>query len=440
MKVTLYVILMAVTLVLFIWMIDKQYMLITKISLGILWVLEIILLLHFVKRTNRDLAFFMESIRYGDDSLNFKVDNSTAFKPLYTQFNRILDELRKAKTEKDAEHHHFINVIKNVPAGMISIDHKGKVQTFNEAAANLLDVRDLKNLRDLNNVSEGLGHTMMKLESGDNRVFRIKVRNELLALLVKVVEFRIKDESIKLYSLQNITSELEEGEIEAWQKLIRVLSHEIVNSVSPISLLSYSLIQLMEKDGKQLDPKDVNRNLISSSLEGLKAIQKRSNGLKRFVESYKSITKIPEPNFVSVNIRELVQQVGLLMRKELEEGGIDFSFDITPKDLELTADEKLIEQVLINLIKNAIQAFKEEEERSITVEAYRVEANIRITITDNGPGILKEDLNNIFLPFFTTREDGSGIGLNLSKQIMRLHKGKLSVKSQPGRTVFTMVF
>ena len=203
--------------------------------------------------------------------------------------------------------------------------------------------------------------------------------------------------------------------------------------MSPISLLSASLI-------KDLEAKDINGTQVSTSLASLKAIQKRSDGLKRFVENYKSIAQVPEPKFSTFGIKELIEQVHILMKRDLEKFAIDFSFSVLPESLMLTADENRLEQVLINLVKNAIQALEYQDNKSIEILAFEINGAPCIQMKDTGPGIAESEIDNIFLPFYTTKPEGSGIGLNLSKQIMRAHKGKLTVESGVGNTVFSLVF
>lgn len=432
-KVTTMVLLMAITSIAFLWTFQKPYLLVTNISLGIIWLIEIVYLIHLVRRTNRDLTLFLESIKFEDDTLVFKKGSDDSFQKLYDEFNRIIGELSKIKAAKEVEHQYFLNTVTHVPSGLISFDETGHIEIFNTAAEELLNISWLRNIKDLNGLHPGLGDQILQIESGKYDVIKVKIRNELNALLVRVAEFKLEKNRIKLVSIQNIRPELEEEEIVAWQKLIRVLTHEIINSVSPISLLSASLI-------KDLEAKDINGTQVSTSLASLKAIQKRSDGLKRFVENYKSIAQVPEPKFSTFGIKELIEQVHILMKRDLEKFAIDFSFSVLPESLMLTADEKLLEQVLINLVKNAIQALEYQDNKSIEILAFEINGAPCIQVKDTGPGIAESEIDNIFLPFYTTKPEGSGIGLNLSKQIMRAHKGKLTVESGVGNTVFSLVF
>ncbi len=437
-KVISIVLLMAITSVGFLYTFNKPFLVVTNLSLGVLWIIEIVYLIYTVRKTNRDLTLFLESVKFDDDTLVFKKESDSSFKKLHEEFNRIMRDLSSVKAAKEVEHQYFLNTITHVPAGLISFNQDGDIEILNTAAENLLNIKGLRNVKELNRLHEGFGDHVFQMESGQHDVLKVKIKHELLALLIRVSEFKLESNPIKLVSFQNIRPELEEEEIIAWQKLIRVLSHEIINSVSPISLLSSSMIQDLENEILNSPKQDKQKT--ETSLESLRAIQKRSEGLKRFVENYKSIAKIPEPKFSVIRIKELVEQVHILMKRDLEKESIDFSFNVLPDSLVITGDEKLLEQVLINLMKNAMQALTDQENKSLEITAFEVGTSPCIQVKDNGPGIAESEMDNIFLPFYTTRSEGSGIGLNLSKQIMRAHKGNLTVESRKGSTVFSLMF
>lgn len=234
-------------------------------------------------------------------------------------------------------------------------------------------------------------------------------------------------------SLQNIQSELEEKEMEAWQNLVRVLTHEIMNSVTPISSLAGTiesdLRQHFDEDADQLS-EDEMRDIHLS----LQTISKRSEALIRFVKEFRSLTSIPKPKPAVFSARTLLDEVCMLHKSELGEKGISAQIEVYPEDLTILADKGMIEQVLINLVKNAIQSFDDQAEKTLTLRAFVSEKSRPvIMVKDNGPGIDPDALEKIFIPFFTTKKTGSGIGLSLSRQIMRQHQGTLTVKSELGK-------
>ena len=437
-KVTATVIIMAITSVGFLWTFQKPFFLVTNISLAMLWIIEILYLIYVVRRTNRDLALFMESIKFDDDTLLFRKGEDKSFDKLYDEFNRIIGELSNARAAKEIENQYFLNTVTHVPIGLISFDDDGNIEIFNSAAEKLLGLSSLRNIKDLNKLNPGLADHIFQIETGKHEVIKVRIGQEMQALLIRGSKFKLDNTNIKLVSIQDIRPELEEEEIVAWQKLIRVLTHEIINSVSPISLLSSSLIK--ELEALSQNPPKGKATQVRSWMESLEAIQKRSEGLKRFVENYKSIAKVPETNFASVSIKELIEQVHILLKRDMEKQSIVFSFKVQPASLKVTADERLLEQVLINLVKNAMQSFSSQDKKSIKIAAFEVNGSACIQVEDNGPGIPESEIDNVFLPFYTTKPEGSGIGLNLSKQIMRAHKGKLTLESREGETVFSLIF
>ncbi len=436
--VIIQVILLALTGFGFVFAIVNSYLHITVFTLGLIWVLQVTFLIRYVNKTNRDLTYFLQSIKYLD-SVN-PDDSNRSFQKLNLTYNEIIDTIRRARIDKEAEHHYFRNTIDHVGTGLISFNSNGETGLINKAALDLLGLKKLDRISELETVSKGLQASIENLKPGGQQLVSFYRGNELLKLSIRATSFVIQEERIKLISLQNIRTELEEGELDAWQKLIRVLTHEIMNSVTPVKTLSTSIIRILEKhrkqSGKDFDPGDMD-----NVLSGLYAIEKRSNGLIGFVEDYKSLNKIPNPEFSDIRINRLFENVLVLMNTGLKEKKINIETIVEDDKLEFRIDEKLITQVLINLVGNAIQALPEEGGR-IILKAYTSNGNTRnIQVIDNGQGIDEEVMDRIFIPFFTTREEGSGVGLSLSRQIMRLHKGSITAASVPGKeTVFTLKF
>jgi len=262
-------------------------------------------------------------------------------------------------------------------------------------------------------------------------------------LALYATEFRLRQQKYTMVSVQNIQSELEEKEMEAWQNLIRVLTHEIMNSVTPIaSLASTANDLLMQIPEDREDSKKTPLTAIDDVSSAVQTIERRSQGLLRFVDSYRKLTRLPKPNFQIFPISELFERVQQLMQSQISERGIDFQTRVDPESLELTADPEMIEQVLINLLMNAIQASARKHKPRIRLTASMDDrGRTVIRVTDNGPGITDEAMEKIFIPFFTTKKEGSGIGLSLARQIIRLHRGSISVQSKPHvETVFTLRF
>ena len=286
---------------------------------------------------------------------------------------------------------------------------------------------------------------MHKLKGGENGLVKINLNNELIQLAVYATEFRQKQKNFKLVSLQNITGELAEKEMEAWQSLVRVLTHEMMNSVTPISSLASTVNNMLldeSTDDKSELKTELEPEVISDIGHALQTIQKRSVSLLNFMENYRSLTRISKPDFQQVPISELFDRVTQLMKTQLDDKKINFHTNIDPSSLELTADPGMIEQVLINLLLNAIHAVEQTEPPAIKLTAEMGgRGYILVKVSDNGSGISEDSLEEIFIPFYTTKKGGSGIGLSLSRQILRQHHASITVNSIPNKeTVFILKF
>jgi nitrogen fixation/metabolism regulation signal transduction histidine kinase len=316
---------------------------------------------------------------------------------------------------------------------------------INNAAKKLFNIQHLKNIQLLETWSPGLEQLFFNIEPGDNELVKLKIAEDTLQLSIHATEFKINERDIILVSIKNIQSELEEQEMEAWQKLIRVLTHEIMNSIAPIASLTSTVNNMLNQLALKLEPtlqSKEDKESINDITDALSTIHKRSTGLIEFVEKYRNLTRIPKPNFSVYSVRDQFNNIYKLFEKEIQEHKINFDISIVPEKLEITADHQLIEQVLINMVKNSIHALENVEKKKIRLKAY-INNNGRrvIQITDNGQGIIKEVGDKIFIPFFTTKTSGSGIGLSLSKQIMRVHNGNIKVNSLPFvETCFTLSF
>ncbi len=435
-KFIVQVVFIGITTSLFAWTINEPYLMITRITLGGIWIIQIVSLIIYVNKTNRDLYLFLKSFQYSDQTLSFNKKENLPFKPLYNEFNRIIEDFKGIKIEKEAEHQFFQYCIENVYTGLISYDSEGHIHLVNDAAKTLLGISVLQNISDLEKVKPGLSSAFNNLRPGDQKLIKLNRKNEVLSITLRSSEFKLNKQTLQLVSLQDIKAELVESELMAWKKLIKVLTHEIINSVSPISLLSSRLIgKFKQSFSKEVSDPSGNDELLS----GLLAINKRSKGLSDFVENYRQINKLPEPQIKEFVIYGLLSEIHELFKKELEEKNIKLTINCKPETLKVDADEKLLSQVLINILKNAIDAVSKSNSPAISVSAFSIDGENKISFTDNGVGISGEEFENIFIPFYTTKDDGSGIGLTLSRQIMRMHNGDILVKSVPGEgSTFTL--
>lgn len=394
---------------------------------------------HFLNSSNRKLSHFLDSVQYSDFVTTFSVDNKlgATFKGLNKSFNNVLEAFRKARIEKE-EHLQYLNlVVEHVDTGLISFDETGKVDVVNNIAIHLLGVRKIHHMDALKNKNKTLYDTIWNLKIGDKTMFIVR---DNIHLSIRATQFVRGGQFIKLIALHNIHSELAKNELDSWQNLLSVLRHEIMNSMTPISSLSSTMKSILDEDlVKKENNYELNESVLGDLTESLDTISSRSKGLITFIQGYRDYTSLPKPILASINVSNLINQVGQLMRQD---SPIQIQVNCTPQNLEIVADEHLIEQVLINLVKNAKEAIRKDNENpEIKISAYKKHQYTIIEVEDNGLGIVPEAIDKIFIPFYTNKKSGSGIGLSISKQIMNLHNGSLQVSSEPEvKTVFRLVF
>jgi two-component system, NtrC family, nitrogen regulation sensor histidine kinase NtrY len=418
----------------------------TPFLLIILILVQIVSLIHYIEKTNRIVTSFLESVRFSDFSRTFQAEGlGSSFDNLKKAFNKVIEDFQKIRNEKEEHYFYLQNIISHIEIGIIAYQKDGTVEMINNAAKKLFNVQQLKNIQLLETWNPGLELVFLNIEPGDNELIKVKRGEDLLQLSIQATEFKINEREIILVSIKNIQSELEEQEMEAWQKLIRVLTHEIMNSIAPIASLTSTVNLMVTEVAENIEAhagENFDREGIDDIINALNTIHKRSTGLIHFVEKYRNLTRIPKPNFSVYKIKDQFDNIHSLLEKEIKEKKIKFEMSIVPNKLELTADEQLIEQVLINMVKNSIHALDNTEKKKIYLKAYINNNGKRvIQVIDNGQGIIKEVGDKIFIPFFTTKSTGSGIGLSLSKQIMRVHNGNIKVNSLPNvETCFTLTF
>ena len=439
------VLLLAATLTLFAFLVFEKELLFATAGVALLAVYQVYLLIYLTDKTNRDLSRFLRSVRYDDTSQTFAGEGlGSSFSELKEAFSRVIRKLQDARSEMEVQTRYLNTVIQHVGIGLLAYRPNGTVILINDAAKKILKVAGLSDIHSMGQTSPELVDTLLKLKHGDKRLVKFVSEGETGYLSIFARSFLLRQEKYILVSIQNIQAELEEKEMEAWQNLIKVLTHEIMNSMTPISSMAATLLDMLgtgEKiDGLAMD--EIGREEIEEVAGALKTIHRRSQGLMSFVDSYRNMTLIPKPKFRLLSLSDLFKRVENLMRPRLTDGSIAFRWMVEPETLELTADPDLMEQVLINLILNAIDAVTGREDPCITLSAsLSPEGKVTITVEDNGIGIVEEALEKIFIPFFTTKKQGSGIGLSLSRQILRLHKAAISAKSKPNEgSVFTLRF
>jgi nitrogen fixation/metabolism regulation signal transduction histidine kinase len=422
-------------------MITRPNMLFAAVLTLVIIIFQLVEIFRFVSQTNRKLTRFLESVKYSDFISGFTSDNKLgrSFKDLNIAFNEVLEAFRKARSEKE-EHWQYLNsVVQQVRTGILSYDVDGDIQLMNMNAKKFVGINSIRNIRELISVNPKLYHAINTVEAGKSQLY--KGGNELY-LTIQSTELRIRGVDVKLVTLQNIQPELQKQELEAWQNLTRVLRHEIMNSITPISSLTSTLREILDHDMERKNSHyELKEEGADDLREGLSTIENRSKGLIKFIDAYREYTSLPKPKMSLVRLKDLIEKVAQLMKTELKKTKINFNCECSSEYLTIQADVEMIEQVLINLLKNAIEALGDSPNPELHLVGRYDESAVRIEVIDNGPGIIKEALEHIFVPFYTTKRTGSGIGLSLSRQIMQMHNGSITVESEPHvRTVFTLRF
>jgi len=442
---TIRVALLAATIILFMYLIMNTSLYATTLIVGVTTIAQILTLIHYIEKTNRDLSRFLTSVKYSDFSQTFSASRQgSAFAGLHAAFDEVIAEFQRARTEKEEQYRYLQTVIQHIGLGLLAYDRHGEIDLINNAAKRLLRVTHLKNIGALSSFSEKLVETLFRLQPGEKSLVKVESEGETMQLIVYATAFKRTQRTITLVSLQNIESELAEQEMEAWQKLIRVLTHEIMNSVTPIASLASTVSGLIGQTEHSADGSPATLSVESREdiYEAAATIEKRSKNLLRFTDAYRSLTRIPLPNYQVFPVAEFLNHIAQLLKHQIENEKIDFQITVEPESLSVTADRGLVEQVLINLLLNAIHAVQETENKRIELTSrLNDHGRVIINVADNGIGIAEDVKNRIFTPFYTTKKDGSGIGLSLSRQIMRVHKGNITVQSSPNAgSVFTLRF
>jgi nitrogen fixation/metabolism regulation signal transduction histidine kinase len=400
-------------------------------------------LISFLNTTNKKIRFFFDSVRNDDSSLSFPIDiRGLAFSELYESMNKVNRQIQRLKIENRQQEQYFQTLLEHLATGIITYDSRGHVMHANTAAKRLLSVEVLTHLSQIERIDKKLYNTIISIKPFERKLVALNNEQGETQLSLKATSFGIKGNELIILSIQDIKHELDEKELESWMKLIRVLMHEIMNSITPITSLSESLSKIYSKNGAPVSPDEVTSKAIDTTLQGLNVIKDQGKGLMSFVESYRKLTRVPEPEKKLFKVSDLLDRVRVLYDSLEKNKKVELLVSITNPDLEIFADQNLISQVLINLLKNSLEANENNPDTMISIAAGTdIDNRPELCVTDNGPGISETKLDEIFVPFFTTKEKGSGIGLSISKQIMKVHGGNLKVRSVPDKeTVFCLSF
>lgn len=396
---------------------------------------------RFHKKAHDELDQFVESVHYRDFSRSFDVKHAPVeIQPLRQGFNEINTTFKVISKEKETQYQYLQKILELVDTGILSYEEQsGQVVWMNESLKKMLQLPYLKTIHSLEKRDKTLYGQIISLKPGDGRIATAHLETSSFKILLSATAFQTEGKIYRLIAFQNVNEALDETESKAWQKLLSVLTHEIMNSVAPISSLAETLKHRLQQSVAVLS----NESGSVDDLElGIETIKRRSEGLLKFAETYRNLNKITTLNLKRVFVRDVFENLLQLMQPTLEQKNIEIETILKDPDLSLEADINLLEQVLINLVVNAIEAVKEKDHPRIMLSAY-LNSNRKpiIRVADNGSGMPAEIMEKIFIPFFSTKKSGSGIGLSLCKQIMMLHKGNIQVQSRDGDgTAFLLQF
>lgn len=421
--------------------ISNQYLFVTLAGIALL--IQASVLIRTIERITRDLVSFLEAIEYSDFTQSFSPPYSdTGFHRLYGAFSKVMRAFQDTRAKSEAQRMYLETLVHHINTGLICFHPEGEITLMNNAAKRLLERPTARRIQDLSNLGNGFVETLLNLSAGEQRLEQVNTGTEMLQLAINATRFTLQGDEYVLASIQNIGTELEDKELDAMQHMTRVLAHEIMNSITPIASLAASARDHLRQEPPAESDQEGNLFSRDDLQAAMETIEKRSQGLLHFVSAYRSIARIPRPNFRLIEVTALLSGTANLMENQLKQADVTLTTTVDPKTLSVLADPDLIEQVLINLIKNAIESLAPQSDGMIKLSGgLDRRGRVVLQVTDNGPGIPPEVMDQIFIPFFSTKTEGSGIGLSFSRQVMRRHKGSLRVQSDTGGpTTFTLRF
>ncbi len=425
-------------------LLKSDQLLFTYLLILLILIAQVIELIRYVRRTNMELANFLKGIKSKDFQMHYRPEGeSGSKKELYQAFNEIVGVMNEISLEKRAQYLFLKRLVGQIEIGILILDPLLNIELINDMAEDLLDISGPSKWQHIHKkapefseaVKQILPEGRILLESGRDK--------QMTDLAIQVASIKLLDDQYTIIVFQNISSEVDQKVNEAWIKLIRTMNHEIMNSVTPISSLTETILMILRNDNNEYkSPGELNKEQIADVIGSVDTIRKRGQNLLAFVNEYRKLTKIPKPKIENIQLQDFMEELHHLMKAEFDRNNIHFELNIDPVDLCVSADPVLLQQVLLNLIKNSIEALGETKGKEISVCAG-TDINLKpnIEVRDNGPGIVKGLQKEVFVPFFSTKDGGSGIGLNLCRQIMHLHGGSINVSSEPGQmTTFMLNF
>jgi len=413
------------------------------ILLGICIAAEAVFLYQKLIRFNREILFFFNALENDDTSINYSSNHRNNFiDELHRHLNRVNGNFQELRLNNEKREQYFSRILDHLSSGLMLISKTGHIIQVNEEALRLLNISKLTHIKAISQLYPGLYVRIRDMKSLDRAELTLQDREKgpKRVLGLQVVEINLGGEDVRVVTLHDLSSGMERKEIDDWIRLIRVMSHEIMNSLAPITSISNTLREVWAEHDSKPDGDIVSDVVFQKTLKGLDAIAEQSEGLTTFFESYRILSRIPDPVKKEFTVCGIFETLETLVEHYKENSGLRISFECDDPHLKIHADEQMVKQVLLNLVKNAVQAVEGVVLAEITVSAVEENNRIVLKVTDNGEGIAPEISDEIFMPFFTTRKKGTGVGLSYSRQVMAMNGSRIEFDSQPGRTQFRLVF
>lgn len=415
------------------WMIARTQWYMAIVLCAVIIIAEIILLIEFATQSSREVARFLDAISFDDTTQSFSglLADSTHH-DLGRAMGRVLEHLRVGRSERHEQTQYLQTLITHVPVALLTTDKDGRVQLLNVAARRLFETT-LKHKSQFARHGDAFAVGVEALRPGSTAILRMERSSGYLQLKAAATDFSLGGVRRRLISLQNIENEMSAQEMAAWQTVIRVLAHEVMNSLTPVSSLAATANELLRDVIRQLPADDPHAIALSDASEALETVARRSEGLLHFVQNHRRLTKRLITQIEVTPILRVFARLQRLLANDLAARDIQLTTVVEPETLEIGADVELLDQALINLLRNAIEAVRDAPAARIVMSAGRdADGRVTIEVADNGPGIPPEQMEKIFVPFFTTKRQGSGVGLTLVRQIATAHSATVDVSETPG--------
>jgi PAS domain S-box-containing protein len=427
----------------------------TILFLSAVLVIQFFEIIRFISKTNAELVRFFDAVRHADFSQRFELKSlGTGFEELGVTFTDILKRIQQVRSSQEGELRHIKAIIEHVPVPLLSIDDQGKITLWNNSVRRLFGTNVVTHIDDMAQFNKDFPKKLKNILAGERTLVHITIDGMEHKLIVSATEITTATQHETLLSMQDIQSELALAQLQAWQDLVSVLTHEIMNSITPVASLAKTAVDLVEdvQEKAKLLPaittevsEEITEELaedLADILGAVKTVARRSDGLMQFVTSYRQLTRLPSPNKKAIQVATLFAHVETLTKQDWQEKGIELTRSITPQALDIFVDADMIEQILINLLLNAAQALSHIPSGKVSLSAFlNIRGHVVIEVTDNGTGIDQDNIQQIFVPFFTTKKEGSGVGLALTRQVMLAHNGKVTVRNnEQGGATFSLTF